>query len=120
MLKELQPIDMFSMQIVNKIIQTAWNLKRCDQIQSGLHAYEIQSYEGNEYKSKLQEVSNADFAKEDEKSVRYQNLLLGLSFLRDCNSGNAMIKLGSYESKLLHRFIKLREDLKSYNEEQHG
>jgi len=27
MLKELQPIDMFSMQIVNKIIQTAWNFK---------------------------------------------------------------------------------------------
>jgi len=106
--------------MVNKIIQTAWNLKRCDQIQSGMHAYEIQSYEADEYKSNLKTVHHPDFAKEDEKSVRYQNLLLGLSFLRDCNSGNALIKLGSYESKLLHRFFKLREELKSYKEEQYG
>ena len=120
MIKELKPIDLFSMQMVNKIIQTAWNLKRCDQIQSGMHAYEIQSYEADEYKSNLKAVHHPDFAKEDEKSVRYQNLLLGLSFLRDCNSGNALIKLGSYESKLLHRFFKLREELKSYKEEQYG
>ena len=120
MLKELQPIDMISIQMVNKIIQTAWNLKRCDQIQSGMHAYEIQSYEADDYKGKLREVLHTDFAKEDEKSVRYQNLLLGLSFLRDCNSGNALIKLGSYESKLLHRFFKLREELKSYKGELYG
>ena len=44
---------------------------------------------------------------------------MGLSFLRDCNSGNAMVKLGSYETRLLHRYSQLREQLKAYKKERY-
>jgi hypothetical protein len=119
LIKELKPIDMLSMQIANKIVYTAWNLRRCDKIQSGLLAYEMQSYEADEYKNKLAEIRHSNFAKTDETKVNYQNLLMGLAFIRDCNSGNATIKLGSYETKLLNRYTKLIEQLKQYKEEQY-
>ena len=44
---------------------------------------------------------------------------MGLAFTRDCNSGNATIKLGSYETKLLNRYTKLIEQLKQYKEEKY-
>ena len=119
LIKELQPVDMLSMQIANRIIQTAWNLRRCDKIQSGLLAYEMQSYEADEYKSKLKEVQHLDFAKTDQSKVKYQNLLMGLSFIRDCNSGNATVKLSVYETKLLLRFTKLIKELKEYKEDHY-
>lgn len=118
MTKELKPFDMISMQIVNRIIVVAWNLQRSDKIQSGIFAYEMQIYEADEYKSKLKEINCADF-NGLEKKVPKQNLLLGLSFLRDSNSGDAMSKLSNYESRLLNRFSKLREELNIYKE-QHG
>jgi hypothetical protein len=118
MIKELKPFDMISMQIVNRIIVVAWNLQRSDKIQSGIFAYEIQTYEADEYKSKLKEINCADF-NGLEKKVPKQNLLLGLSFLRDSNSGDAMSKLGAYKNRLLNRFSKLREELNIYKE-QHG
>ena len=118
LIKELKPIDMLSMQIANKIVYTAWNLRRCVKIQSGLLAYEIQTYEAEDYKDKLKEVRHSDFAKTDETKVNYQNLLMGLAFIKDCNGGNATIKLGSYETKLLHRYTKLIEQLKQYKEQK--
>ena len=117
--KELQPIDIISMQLVNRIVLTAWNLQRSDKIQSGMLAYEMQSYEADEYKSKLKEIHHSDFAGSQTK-VPYQNLLMGLSFLRDCNSSNAMIKLGSYETRMLNRFSQLLDQLKTYKEAQYG
>jgi len=119
MLKELQPVDLFSMQLVNKIVITAWNLKRSDKIQSGILAYEMQSYEADEYKNKLQPINHSDFAKEDATTVTYHNLIMGLSFLRDCNSGNAIVKLGSYETRLLHRYTQLHEQFKAYKKEHY-
>ena len=117
--KELQPIDIISMQLVNRIVLTAWNLQRSDKIQSGMLAYEMLSYEADEYKSKLKEIHHADFAGSQIK-VPYQNLLMGLSFLRDCNSSNAMVKLGSYETRLLNRFSQLLDQLKTYKVAQYG
>ena len=35
LIKELKPIDMLSMQIANKIVYTAWNLRRCVKNLSG-------------------------------------------------------------------------------------
>ena len=116
--KELQPIDIISMQLVNRIMLTAWNLQRSDKIQSGMLAYEMLSYEADEYKSKLKEIHHADFAGSQIK-VPYQNLLMGLSFLRDCNSSNAMVKLGSYETRLLNRYSQLLEQLKKYKEQKY-
>ena len=116
--KELQPIDIISMQLVNRIVLTAWNLQRSDKIQSGMLAYEMLSYEADEYKSKLKEIHHADFAGSQIK-VPYQNLLMGLSFLRDCNSSNAMVKLGSYETILLNRYSQLLEQLKKYKEQKY-
>ena len=116
--KELQPIDIISMQLVNRIVLTAWNLQRSDKIQSGMLAYEMLSYEADEYKSKLKEIHHADFAGSQIK-VPYQNLLMGLSFLRDCNSSNAMVKLGSYETRMLNRYSQLLEQLKKYKEQKY-
>ena len=116
--KELQPIDIISMQLVNRIVLTAWNLQRSDKIQSGMLAYEMLSYEADEYKSKLKEIHHADFAGSQIK-VPYQNLLMGLSFLRDCNSSNAMVKLGSYETRLLNRYSQLLEQLKKYKKQKY-
>ena len=116
--KELQPIDIISIQLVNRIVLTAWNLQRSDKIQSGMLAYEMLSYEADEYKSKLKEIHHADFAGSQIK-VPYQNLLMGLSFLRDCNSSNAMVKLGSYETRLLNRYSQLLEQLKKYKEQNY-
>ena len=116
--KELQPIDIISMQLVNRIVLTAWNLQRSDKIQSGMLAYEMLSYEADEYKSKLKEIHHADFAGSQIK-VPYQNLLMGLSFLRDCNSSNAMVKLGSYETRLLNRYSQLLEQLKKYKDQKY-
>ena len=81
-------------------------------------AYEMLSYEADEYKSKLKEIHHADFAGSKIK-VPYQNLLMGLSFLRDCNSSNAMVKLGSYETRLLNRYSQLLEQLKKYKEQKY-
>jgi hypothetical protein len=116
--KELQPIDIISMQLVNRIVLTAWNLQRSDKIQSGMLAYEMLSYEADEYKSKLKEIHHADFAGSQIK-VPYQNLLMGLSFLRDCNSSNAMVKLVSYETRMLNRYSQLLEQLKKYKEQKY-
>jgi len=73
----------------------------------------------DEYKSKLKEVQHLDFAKTDQSKVKYQNLLMGLSFIRDCNSGNATVKLSVYETKLLLRFTKLIKELKEYKEDHY-
>ena len=116
--KELQPIDIISIQLVNRIVLTAWNLQRSDKIQSGMLAYEMLSYEADEYKSKLKEIHHADFAGSQIK-VPYQNLLMGLSFLRDCNSSNAMVKLGSYETRMLNRYSQLLEQLKKYKKQKY-
>lgn len=116
-----RPFDFYSNELVSKMVEILWKLKRVSKIESGIYAYEMQTYEADEYKSKLvHEIKHKDFEENDQKKIHYQNLLMGIAFLRDSNSGNAFFKISSYEGKLLSKLFQLKKELETYKEQQHG
>ena len=114
MLKKLSPRGILEEQVVFKIIDVGFRLRRIFGIESGLYNQEILSYQVNEYKA---EISEKFDNKENEinavVSANRSKRLLGLAFGRDSNNGSSLLKLNTIEDKLLNKYFKLLEILKN-------
>ena len=120
-LKHYRPFDFYTREIFERMMHQLWKLKLIPKIESGIAAYEMQTYEAEDYKTKRAElIQHADFEEQDQQKVKYQNLLLGIAFLKDANSGNAFLKLSNYETKLLSNFFQLEKIYLNYKEKKHG
>lgn len=116
-----QPKDFYSSKICSLMLHQLWNLEQVPKIQSGVFAYEILTFEADDEKSKrVNEISHRDFSEQDQKKVKYQNLLLGVAFLKDANSGNALLKLSTYETKIFNKFFQLEKIYYDYMEKKYG
>lgn len=116
-----KPFDFYSHEIFDRLMHKLWKLKMIPKIESGIFAYESQTYEADKEKAKMvSEIKHPDFKEQDQKKTSYQNLLFGVSFLKDSNAGNAMIKLSSYETKLFNKFFQLEKIYYDYRDKVRG
>lgn len=116
-----QPFDFYSQTLFERIVEIIWKLKRISRIESGIYAFEIQAHEADEYKTKIKdEVHHSDFDEGDKTRVHYQNLLYGIAYVKDANSGNALIKLSTHETKLLNKLHNLQKIYKEHKENCYG
>ena len=120
-LKHYRPFDFYTREIFERMMHQLWKLKLIPKIESGIAAYEMQTYDADDEKVKRTElIKHKDFNEQDQQKVKYQNLLLGIAFLKDANSGNAFLKLSNYETKLLSNFFQLEKIYLNYKEKKHG
>jgi len=116
-----QPFDFYSETLFERIVEIIWKLKRISRIESGIYAFEIQAHEADEYKAKIKdEVHHSDFHEDDKTKVNSQNLLYGIAYVKDANSGNALIKLSTHETKLLNKLHNLQKIYKEHKEDRYG
>ena len=81
----------------------------------------MKTYDAEDEKVKRTElIKHKDFNEQDQQKVKYQNLLLGIAFMKDVNSANAFLKLSNYETKLLSNFFQLEKIYLNYKEKKHG
>ena len=116
-----KPFDFYSSEIFDRMMHQLWKLKQIPKIESGIYANEILTHEVDEYKLKsADQIRHDDFSEFDLKKVTQQNLLLGIAFSKDSTSGNALLKLGTYESKLFNKFFQLEKIFLEYKEKKNG
>jgi len=112
MLKNLNPKGILEEQVVFKIIDVGFRLRRVFGIESGMFNQEILTYQVNEYKEDIadkfdnkENISNVVISPDRSKR------LLGLAFGRDSKNGSSLLKLNTIEDKLLNKYFKLLEIL---------
>ena len=112
MTNELKPIGILQEEVVFKIIDTGYRLRRIGVVEAGIYNQEILHYEADDYKEVI--ASKIDFKDEDSnilKSSNHSVNLKGLAFARDANHGSAILKLNTIEDRLLNKYYKLLDKL---------
>ena len=112
MTNELKPIGILQEEVVLKIIDTGYRLRRIGVVEAGIYNQEILHYEADDYKEVI--ASKIDFKDEDSnilKSSNHSVNLKGLAFARDANHGSAILKLNTIEDRLLNKYYKLLDKL---------
>ncbi len=111
MLKNLNPKGILEEQVVFKIIDVGFRLRRVFGIESGMFNQEILTYQVNEYKEDIadkfdnkENISNVVIHPNNQK-------IKGLAFGRDSKNGSSLLKLNTIEDKLLNKYFKLLEIL---------
>jgi hypothetical protein len=77
-------------------------------------------YEADAYKNKVASKIEGD---EKKDGVWSSNIIVrktGLSFARDCNQGSSLLKLNTIEDKLLSKYFKLLNELRSEQNKKGG
>ena len=77
-------------------------------------------YEADTYKNKVASKIEGD---ENKDGVLSSNIIVrktGLSFARDCNQGSSLLKLNTIEDKLLSKYFKLLNELRSEQNKKGG
>ena len=118
MIEELKPVGILQEQVVFKIIDVGFRLRRIGKIEAGIYNQEILHHEADEYKNKIAEKI---VFKEEElvhSSDRCINLK-GLAFARDCKYGSAILKLNTIEDKLMNKYYRQLDLLKMMQEERY-
>ena len=115
MIEELKPIGILQEQVVFKIIDVGFRLRRIGKIEAGIYNQEILHHEADEYKNKIAE--KIVFKEEElvQSSDRCINLK-GLAFARDCKYGSAILKLNTIEDKLMNKYYRQLDLLKMMQE----
>ena len=109
MLNDLKPSRIFEEQVVFKIIDIGFRLRRVFSIESGLFNQEILTHEIEEYKTKVAVSFEADTADKVVLNADKSSRVKGLAFARDCNHGSSLLKLNTIEDKLLNKYFKLMD-----------
>ena len=119
-IKELKPIGVDQELIVSKMIDISIRLKRIPIIEAGIFNHEMLEYEAMEYKDKI--ASKIEGSNEKGVVVSSDTIVrkIGLSFARDCGSGNAILKLNTIEDRLLSKYFKLLSILKDLQKKKGG
>ena len=118
MIEELKPVGILQEQLVFKIIDVGFRLRRIGKIEAGIYNQEILHHEADEYKNKIAE--KIVFKEEElvQSSDRCINLK-GLAFARDCKYGSAILKLNTIEDKLMNKYYRQLDLLKMMQEERY-
>ena len=119
MIEALKPVGILQEQLVFKIIDVGFRLRRIGGIEAGIYNQEILHHEIEEYKQKM--ADKIEFKEEGElvqSSDRSINLK-GLAFARDCKYGSAILKLNTIEDKLMNKYYRQLDLLKIMQEERY-
>ena len=118
MIEELKPVGILQEQVVFKIIDVGFRLRRIGGIEAGIYNQEILHHEIDEDKLKM--ADKIEFKEENlvQSSDRSINLK-GLAFARDCKYGSAILKLNTIEDKLMNKYYRQLDLLKIMQEERY-
>ena len=103
MIEALKPVGILEEQVVFKIIDVGFRLRRIGKIEAGIYNQEILHHEADEYKNKIAEkivFKEEDLVQSSDRSIN----LKGLAFARDCKYGSAILKLNTIEDKLMNKY----------------
>ncbi|WP_075506579.1 hypothetical protein [Candidatus Pelagibacter communis] len=118
MIEALKPEGILEEQIVYKIIDVGFRLRRIGGIEAGIYNQEILHHELDEYKQKMAEkieFKDQELVQSSDRSIN----LKGLAFARDCKYGSAILKLNTIEDKLMNKYYRQLEILKMMQEGRH-
>ena len=118
MIEELKPVGILQEQVVFKIIDVGFRLRRIGKIEAGIYNQEILHHEADEYKNKIAEkivFKEEDLVQFSDRSIN----LKGLAFARDCKYGSAILKLNTIEDKLMNKYYRQLDLLKMMQEERY-
>ena len=118
MIEALKPVGILQEQLVFKIIDVGFRLRRIGKIEAGIYNQEILHHEADEYKNKIAEkivFKEEDLVQSSDRSIN----LKGLAFARDCKYGSAILKLNTIEDKLMNKYYRQLEILKMMQEERY-
>ena len=118
MIEALKPVGILQEQLVFKIIDVGFRLRRIGGIEAGIYNQEILHHEIDEDKLKM--ADKIEFKEENlvQSSDRSINLK-GLAFARDCKYGSAILKLNTIEDKLMNKYYRQLDLLKMMQEERY-
>ena len=118
MIEELKPEGILEEQVVFKIIDVGFRLRRIGGIEAGIYNQEILHHELDEYKQKMAEkieFKDEELVQSSDRSIN----LKGLAFARDCKYGSAILKLNTIEDKLMNKYYRQLNILKMMQEGRH-
>ena len=118
MIEELKPVGILQEQVVFKIIDVGFRLRRIGKIEAGIYNQEILHHEADEYKNKIAEkivFKEEELVQSSDRSIN----LKGLAFARDCKYGSAILKLNTIEDKLMNKYYRQLDLLKIMQEERY-
>ncbi len=115
MIEALKPEGILEEQVVFKIIDVGFRLRRIGGIEAGIYNQEILHHEVDEYKQKMAEkikFKDEELVQSSDRSIN----LKGLAFARDCKYGSAILKLNTIEDKLMNKYYRQLDILKMMQE----
>ena len=115
MIEALKPEGILEEQVVFKIIDVGFRLRRIGGIEAGIYNQEILHHEIDEYKQKMAEkieFKDEELVQSSDRSIN----LKGLAFARDCKYGSAILKLNTIEDKLMNKYYRQLDILKMMQE----
>ena len=115
MIEALKPEGILEEQVVFKIIDVGFRLRRIGGIEAGIYNQEILHHEIDEYKQKMAEkieFKDEELVQSSDRSIN----LKGLAFARDCKYGSAILKLNTIEDKLMNKYYRQLDILKIMQE----
>ena len=118
MIEALKPVGILQEQLVFKIIDVGFRLRRIGKIEAGIYNQEILHHEADDYKNKLAEkivFKEEELVQSSDRSIN----LKGLAFARDCKYGSAILKLNTIEDKLMNKYYRQLDLLKMMQEERY-
>ena len=118
MIEALKPEGILEEQVVFKIIDVGFRLRRIGGIEAGIYNQEILHHEIDEYKQKMAEkieFKDEELVQSSDRSIN----LKGLAFARDCKYGSAILKLNTIEDKLMNKYYRQLDILKMMQEERY-
>ena len=118
MIEALKPVGILQEQVVFKIIDVGFRLRRIGKIEAGIYNQEILHHEADEYKNKIAEkivFKEEELVQSSDRSIN----LKGLAFARDCKYGSAILKLNTIEDKLMNKYYRQLDLLKMMQEERY-
>ena len=118
MIEALKPVGILQEQVVFKIIDVGFRLRRIGKIEAGIYNQEILHHEADEYKNKIAEkivFKEEDLVQSSDRSIN----LKGLAFARDCKYGSAILQRNTIEDKLMNKYYRQLDLLKIMQEERY-
>ena len=118
MIEALKPVGILEEQVVFKIIDVGFRLRRIGKIEAGIYNQEVLHHEADDYKNKIAEkivFKEEDLVQSSDRSIN----LKGLAFARDCKYGSAILKLNTIEDKLMNKYYRQLDLLKMMQEERY-
>ena len=118
MIEALKPEGILEEQVVFKIIDVGFRLRRIGGIEAGIYNQEILHHEIDVYKQKMAEkieFKDQELVQSSDRSIN----LKGLAFARDCKYGSAILKLNTIEDKLMNKYYRQLDILKMMQEGRH-